>query len=61
MGNQFLCYDLEMPLTVFPGATDAENDVPGSGVDVLLKLLDAGFNGAQQTILPDDVQEFAAV
>ena len=61
MGNQFLGDDLEMAFPVFLWATDAEYDVPGTGIDVFLKLLDAVLDRAQQAILLYDVQELAAV
>jgi hypothetical protein len=50
-----------MPLPVLSGTTDAEDDVPGPGVDIFLKLLDAVLDRAQQAILSDYVQELASI
>jgi hypothetical protein len=57
MGDNLLGDGLQVPDPVFPGASDGENDMAGTGVDIFLKPGDAAFHWAQQAVSLYDIPE----
>ena len=55
MRNYLFGDGLYVPRPVLAGAGDAENDIPGSRVNVLLEPLNALLHRTQQAVLPNDV------